>query len=172
MTMDQSSLAFRAYGSRKQALIVIAALAPMLTGMGWTLVVNSTYPLGVRLFFASMLVLFALVLVGPVHRLIIRGPSLEVGVDGFRFRGWSAEKIGWDAVDRWKPITYLGIRYVTIWLHEPHQHRATTAARRTQRANGWFGHGDISITGGGLNRSSDEVVRAFKQYAPKAPLGR
>ena len=172
MTMNQSSMSFRAYGSRKQALVVIAALPPMLTGMGWTLVVNSTYPLGIRLFFAAVLGLFALVLVGPVHRLVTQGPMLEVSVDGFRWRGWSTETISWDAVERWKTTTYLGIRYVTIWLHEPHRHRSTTAARWTQGVNAWFGHGDISLTGGGLNRSSDEVIRAFKQFAPKTFLGR
>ena len=172
MTMNQSSMSFRAYGSRKQALVVIAALTPMLTGMGWTLVVNSTYPLGIRLFFAAILGLFALVLVGPVHRLVTQGPMLEVSVDGFRWRGWSTETIPWNAVERWKTNTYLGIRYITIWLHEPHRHRSTTAARWTQGVNAWFGHGDISLTGGGLNRSSDEIIRAFKQVAPKTFLGR
>lgn len=170
LTMVRSSSRFSAHGSKKQALVVIAALAPMLTGMTWTLVVNSTYPFGIKLFFATMLGVFGLILVGPIHRLFARGPMVEVGEEGFRWRGWSDETITWDAVERWKLTNYLGMRYVSVWLCEPERHRATTAARWTQWANGWFGHGDISVSSGGLNRPFEELASAFGQFAPKPPL--
>ncbi len=168
--MTEGSPSFRAYGSKKQALVVIAAFAPMLTSFAWALVINSTYPIAVRLGFALLIGVSALILVGPLHRLVTRGPVLEVGEDGFCWRGWSGETIPWEAVERWKPVTYLGTRYVTLWLCDPARHPASTAARWTQWANGWFGQGDISIPGGGLNRSFDDIARAFGRLAPKPPL--
>ena len=171
MTMALSRLHFRAYASKKQVVVVFAALAPMLTGMGWTLVINSTYPMGIRLSFATILGVFALVLVAPMHRFFTRGPMFEVSEAGLLWRGWSTETISWDAMKRWKSTSYFGVRYITIWLHEPHQHRATTAARWTQSVNGWFGHGDISISAGGLNKSFDQVAQAFDHFHGSSARG-
>ena len=61
------------------------------------------------------------------------------------------------------------MRYVTLWLHEPRHHRATTGARWTQRLNGWFGHGDISIAGGGLICRFEDIAAAFDRLAPETP---
>ena len=85
----------------------IAAFTPFLTGLAWTLVINSTYPSGIRLLFATMIAIFALVLVGPLHRLFTHGPTLEVDERGFTWRGWSPQQIPWDAVEGWKQVSYL-----------------------------------------------------------------
>jgi hypothetical protein len=161
---------FRAYASRKQALVVIAALAPMIVLAAWVLVINSHFPPAVRLVFGLMILVFALILVGPIRGLLMSGPMLQVSSDGFRWRAWSDATIPWDGVEKWAVKGLLGTRYVTVWLLEPAQYPATTAARWTQRYNGWLGHGHISIPGGGMNRPPEDTEAAFRAFAPKAPL--
>lgn len=161
---------FQTWASKKQALVSIAAVTPFLTGLTWTLVVNSTYPMGIRLLFATMIGIFALILVGPLHRLFTCGPTLEINEHGFMWRGWSPRQIPWEAVERWKQVSYLGTRYITVWLRDPHRYPSSTAAGWTQWANGWLGQGHISIPSGALNSSFDEIVTAFGRFAPKPPL--
>lgn len=167
---DRSAPSFKAYASQKQALVVVASLAPMISLMAWVLVINSTFPIAVRIGFGLMIGFFALILVGPSRAFRTQGPMLEVGPEGFRWQAWSAGTIPWDAVERWKVTSTLGNPYVTIWFHEPSRYPATTTARWTQYFNGWVSQGHMAVPAGGLNRRFEEIAAAFKTFAPKAPL--
>ena len=168
--MRKTSEHFQAYPSRKQAIVVIAALAPILILFLWALVINSVFPIGVRLLFAMMIGFFSLILIGPARSIFVEGPMLEISRDGFRWRAWSRDIIPWTAVTTWKVTSYLGIKYVTVWLKEPHRHRSTTMSRWAQYFNHWVGQGQISVPGGGLTTTFEEVAAAFRIYGPKQLL--
>lgn len=161
---------FYGYASRKQAVVMIAGFTPLLTLLAWSAVINASDPMVLRLAFFALTGTSALLLVGPLHRLLVRGPIITVDARGFKWRGWSGKTIPWEAVDRWKTTRCLNIRYVTIWLRDPRDHRSTTPARWTQWANSWLKQGHISIPEGGLRQSHEEVASAFSRFAPKPPF--
>ena len=123
---ENVSSSVRKWASKKQTLASIAAFTPFLTGMASTLVINSTYSIGIRLLFATMIANFAVVLVGPLHRLFTHGPTLEVDERGFtgatgrlsRFRGMQSN--AGSRSHTWEPDTSpSGCRIRIAILHQP-----------------------------------------------------
>ena len=161
---------FRAFASKKKALVMIAAFTPMLILMAWPNVVISHDPPAFRVVFGAMIAFVSLILLRPVRNLLMRGPMLEVSADGFSWRAWSKETIPWCAVMRWQTKSYLGSRYLTVWLREPQRHPGPVGTRLARYHNSWIGQGDISIPEGGFTCSLDDISAAFARHAPLAPL--
>lgn len=169
MTLDRD-LSFRAYASKKQAAVVIASLAPMISIMTWVLVLNASFPIVARIIYAVILLLFALVLVSPLRGLISRGPILCLTRNGIMWQSWSHETIPWAAVERWRMKSFLGITYLSVWLNEAERYPAARLSHWTYRLNHLFKLGQIAIPCAGMNRGSKEIEEAFAALAPRPPL--
>lgn len=167
---DTAQRIFRAYVSRKQAVVLLAAFVPMVVLFTWNLPLHPDLPMAGRVL-AALVVLptFALV-VGPVQSLLATGPQLEVSPEGILWRNWSGQLIQWGSVDRWGVKRFFGFSYVTLWLKDPDAFRPATFGGWLQRSNRWLGFGDIAINPGGTNRSFEQLAEAFSAIAPKPPL--
>jgi hypothetical protein len=163
---DADPRLFRAYASRKQALVVLAAFLPMLVLFTWNLPLHPDMPVAGRIIGALLVMPVAAMVVAPLRTLFASGPVLEISSSGIFWRSWSPQPIPWSAVERWSVKRMLGVNFVTLWLKEPEAHRSNTVMGWLQRPNRWMGFGDIAIGSGGMNRSFKQLATAITDLAP------
>lgn len=161
---------FTAYASRLQLLTVSAGILPLITIGMVSLPLLPGAPLAARLI--GLLIVLPVItwLLINLRLLAFRKPIIEIDQHGLLWRRWSPRPIDWSAIQRWQVKRHMGIEFVTLWLHDPSQHRSTTIHRLLAPFNKRLGMGDIAINAGGTHRSFDELVAAIARYAPAPAL--
>lgn len=161
--------AFVAYPNRRAMVVVIAGMAPLVAAIVAAQVLHPAAPLVLRVF--ALLVLTPVVIgMFVCLRLALQNrPVLTIDRHGFTWTRWSDRPIPWDAVERWQRKRYLFNDYLTIWLKDPSAYPGKPIQRLLSIGNRGLNFGHVTIATG-MDRSFEEMMRAFTDFAPKPPL--
>ncbi|MBP0492903.1 hypothetical protein [Roseomonas indoligenes] len=162
--------AFVAYPNRRSMVVVIAAMAPLVSLILAALVVHPAAPLVLRIISA---LIAAPIVVWMVLSLILalqRRPLLVIDAAGVTWSRWSDRPIPWNALEHWQRRRYINSDFVTIWLKDPAAYRPGPLQRFQAWGNRGLGFGHLTLSGGGMDRSFTEMAQAFADFAPKPPL--
>lgn len=171
MTQSQAAdMPFTAYSSRLQLIVVTAGMLPIVVIGAMSLPLLPGAPLAARLIGLVILAPVVTWLMINMRLVFFQKPVIEIDGDGLLWRRWSRKRIGWDAVRSWQVKRHMGVEFVTLWLHDPSEHRSTTVHRLLTPGNRWLGMGDVTLNAGGTNRSFDDLAAAIGRYAPPPEL--
>lgn len=161
---------FQARSSKLQTLVVMAMIWPILVTGAVNLPLHPTAPLAVRVIGALIVLPLVIWLVLCLRALAADGPVIEVDRHGLTWRRWSPEPIPWSAVERWRVKSWMGSRFVTLWLKDRRAHPATTINGWLAPGNRALGFGDITLNTGGTDQDFEALVEAVRAHAPLPPL--
>jgi hypothetical protein len=157
---------FVAYASRLKAVTVLAALLPLVVLGALGMPLRPGAGVAERVLGGVILLPVVVWMAVTLRLLLLRAPVLEIDARGLLWRRWSAERIPWEAFDRWQARSTLGTRYATLWLKQPARHRATTVNRLLVPGNRWMSYGEITLAEGGTDAGWEELLAALRAHAP------
>ncbi|SHI93065.1 hypothetical protein SAMN02745194_01408 [Roseomonas rosea] len=161
--------AFVAYPNRRAMVVVVASLAPLVAAILASQLLHPAAPFGLRLFALLVLIALAIGIAVCLRLALQKRPVLIVDRHGFTWTRWSDRPIPWEAVERWQRKRYLFNDYLTIWLKDPSAHPGKPIQRLLGFGNRKLNFGHVTIATG-MDRSFEEMMRAFSDFAPKPPL--
>jgi hypothetical protein len=159
----------------KTLLLILGGLGFVAFG-GYALLYPGSFPDYIRVEGIAMpfsilawasLIFFGFCVVVGLSQLRHRGPVIEIGAQGVRWRNRSDALIPWSAFERAQVTSINRQSFVSLWLRDPGAWRPTTLAGKLGGANKAMGFGDIALAGHGTDRRFEDILEAVQAFAPQ-----
>ncbi|WP_159999772.1 hypothetical protein [Roseomonas sp. 18066] len=161
---------FVARPARRQALVVLAILMPILVFGAIGLPLHPEAPAVMRGIGLLILLPLAAWAVQCLRALLDQRPLIALDAEGLLWRRWSGQRIPWSAFGPWQE---RGIGFgpmLCFWLARPADHPPGMLQGLLRPANRWLGFGDIALSAAGTDRRFEELAAALRRFAPPPPL--